>query len=233
MEGRSVSAAERLAVGSSRTMRSASRASARRISTCCCWAMDSRPTTASARRSKPESAVNRSNRSLSERRSMNPARRGSAPRKTFWATVSRGTRATSCATRAIPLMRARRGEPNETVVPRRTRSPWSCGKTPAMILPRVDLPAPFSPTNAWTDPARTVMETSSRARVAPNDLPMPRTSRCATSASVAMAAVARAAQPTRDPGLSPATPRAAGRFRRWPWSRRRRRAGPPAGRRRA
>ena len=48
------------------------------------------------------------------RRSMNPARRGSAPRKTFWATVSRGTRATSWATIAMPRSSAWRGEPNAT-----------------------------------------------------------------------------------------------------------------------
>ena len=46
-----------------------------------------------------------------------------------------------------------------------------------MILPRVDFPAPFSPTKAWTVPLLTSIETSSRARVAPKDFPSPRTSR--------------------------------------------------------
>ncbi len=120
---RSTSTVDRLADGSSRTIRSASRASARRISTCCCAASGRCPTTDPARRSKPASATSRSNRSLSDPRSMKPARFGSAPRKTFSATVSLGTRATSWATSAIPRMSAWRGEPNETVVPRRTRSP--------------------------------------------------------------------------------------------------------------
>ncbi len=185
---RAVSVAERLADGSSRTIRSASRASARRISTCCCCASDRCPTIVSARRSKPASSIRRSNRSRSDPRSMKPARRGSTPRNTFWATVSRGTSATSWATSAIPRTSASRGEPNVTVVPRSIRSPWSCGKTPAMILPSVDLPAPFSPTNAWTVPARTATETSSRARVAPKDLPSARVSRW-TAASAVLATV--------------------------------------------
>ena len=187
---RSISVADRLAVGSSKTIRSASRARARRISTCCCWASGSRPTIDPALMSKPASATSRSKRSRRVPRSMKPARLGSAPRKTFSAAVSLGTRATSWATSAMPWVRASRGERNETVCPRRTRSPWSCGKTPAMILPSVDLPAPFSPTNAWTVPARTATETSSRARVAPKDLPSPRTSRWVASlAAVAIASV--------------------------------------------
>ena len=71
------------------------------------------PTTVPAWRSKPASATNRSNRSRSDPRSMKPTRRGSAPRNTFSATVSRGTRATSWATRAIPRMSASRGDRND------------------------------------------------------------------------------------------------------------------------
>src|SRR5215813_9401942 len=40
---------------------------------------------------------------------------------------------------------------------------------PVMILIRVDLPAPFSPTSAWTSPARRSNETPLSARTAPND----------------------------------------------------------------
>src|SRR5581483_1159504 len=43
-------------------------------------------------------------------------------------------------------------------------SPLSLGCAPARIFIRVDLPAPFSPSRAWTSPFRTVRETSSRAR---------------------------------------------------------------------
>src|SRR3954447_464836 len=42
-----------------------------------------------------------------------------------------------------------------------------------MILPSVDLPAPFSPTSACTSPGRKPTLTSSSARVAPNRLPSP------------------------------------------------------------
>ncbi len=216
---RSTSTVDRLADGSSRTISSASRASARRISTCCWAAMGRCPTTDPASRSKPASATSRSNRSRSDRRSMKPARFGSAPRNTFSATVSLGTRATSCATSAIPRTSAARGEPNATGVPCRTRSPWSCGNTPAMILPRVDLPAPFSPTKAWTVPCRMAIETSSRARVAPKDFPSPRTSRWTTSSACIVVS-----RPATRSDVSPATPRAAGRSGRWPWSPRRRRA---------
>ena len=73
---------------------------------------------------------------------------------------------------------ASRGDENETRVaragaarPRRARS------TPATILPSVDLPAPFSPTSAWTEPARMSSETPSRALVLPKALPIPRHSR--------------------------------------------------------
>src|SRR5262245_61190583 len=40
---------------------------------------------------------------------------------------------------------------------------------PVMILIRVDLPAPFSPTSAWTSPSRRSNETPLSARTAPND----------------------------------------------------------------
>src|SRR5215831_14731537 len=51
--------------------------------------------------------------------------------------------------------------------------------TPDRIFPRVDLPAPFSPTRAWIDPRATRRLTASRARAAPKDLPMSLSSTCA------------------------------------------------------
>ena len=80
-------------------------------------ATGSRRSSPLAGRSRPPRS-DRSNRSRSDPRSMKPARRGSTPRNTFWATVSRGTSATSWATSAIPRTSASRGEPNVTVVPR-------------------------------------------------------------------------------------------------------------------
>src|SRR5215469_13674190 len=51
--------------------------------------------------------------------------------------------------------------------------------TPDRIFPRVDLPAPFSPTRAWIDPRAIRRLTASRARAAPKDLPMSLSSTCA------------------------------------------------------
>ena len=60
-----ISDADSAAVGSSKTMSSASRASARRISTCCCTASGNAPTVAFAGTSKPAPATTRRNRSSS------------------------------------------------------------------------------------------------------------------------------------------------------------------------
>ena len=60
----------------------------------------------------------RSNRRASAPRRTNPDRRGSVPRKTFSATVRRGTRATSWATIAIPRSSASRGDAKLTGSPR-------------------------------------------------------------------------------------------------------------------
>ena len=50
--------------------------------------------------------------------------------------------------------------------------PLSAGWTPEMTLMRVDLPAPFSPTSAWTCPASVEKWTSSSAFTPGNDLLM-------------------------------------------------------------
>ena len=42
-----------------------------------------------------------------------------------------------------------------------------------MHLTSVDLPAPFSPSSAWNEPAGTLIETSCSALSAPNDFDMP------------------------------------------------------------
>ena len=59
------------------------------------------------------------------------------------------------------------GSPSSRMVP---LSGWW---TPARILTSVLLPAPFSPTSAWTSPARRSSDTSSSAWVAANRLEMP------------------------------------------------------------
>lgn len=115
----------------------------------------------------------------SARRSWKPAARGSTPRKTFCATVSDGTIASSWAIRITPLAIASLGEWNLTGSPSSSSSPPSALCAPAMILPRVDLPAPFSPTRAWIEPLAMVRLTPSRACVPPKDLETSFSSTCA------------------------------------------------------
>ena len=61
------------------------------------------------------------------------------------------------------------GSARPTTSPPTTRRPESGAWAPVMILTSVLLPAPFSPTRAWTSPARRVRETSRRACTPAND----------------------------------------------------------------
>src|SRR3984885_12368089 len=63
--------------------------------------------------------------------------------------------------------------------------------TSARILPRVDLPAPFSPTSAWIDPLAMVRLIASRARTAPKDLEMSASSTCVPFAACSWGTSAR------------------------------------------
>src|SRR6185312_12236063 len=73
-----------------------------------------------------------------------------------------------------------RGEPNFTSWPSTFNVPEVCGCSPEMILMRVDLPAPLSPSTQATSPARTVRLMPSSATMGPKALP---TSCISTSAS--------------------------------------------------
>lgn len=59
--------------------------------------------------------------------------------------------------------------------------PSSAVSIPARIFPSVLFPAPFSPINAWQDPARTSNDTPSRARTPGNVFPIPSNLRNDTS----------------------------------------------------
>src|SRR3712207_3294941 len=61
--------------------------------------------------------------------------------------------------------------------PLKVTEPVSAGRPPARVLISVDLPAPFSPTRAWTVPAWTVMSALRMARTAPYRLDTPVTDR--------------------------------------------------------
>src|SRR4051812_4462388 len=110
-----------------------------------------------------------------------PALLGSEPRKTFSATLNCGTTDGSCPMAAIPWSSASRGERSETRSPRTSTEPPSGARTPAKIFPSVDLPAPFSPTSACTDPDRTATVASVSALVPPKCFETPRASRKAGS----------------------------------------------------
>src|SRR5438132_1677793 len=69
---------------------------------------------------------------------------------------------------ATPASRAAAGPCSTTSSPSIRRRPLSGRCTPPRIFTSVDLPAPFSPTSACTSPAFRSIETSSRARIAPN-----------------------------------------------------------------
>src|SRR5258705_9264992 len=64
---------------------------------------------------------------------------------------------------AIPRAREILGELWGAGWPDTSRVPESGATAPVMILMRVDFPAPFSPTSAWTSPSRRSKETSSSA----------------------------------------------------------------------
>ena len=93
--------------------------------------------------------------------------------KTFSATVRSGKRRGSWWTTAMPSARAWAGPRIWIGSPSRLMLPLSGWWTPARILTSVLLPAPFSPTSAWTSPATRSSETSSSAWVAANRFEMP------------------------------------------------------------
>src|SRR5215469_13678675 len=91
----------------------------------------------------------------------------------FSAIVISSTRPNSWCTKETGIART----VGSTAEPRKRTVPASARYTPARILIRVDLPAPFSPSSAWISPSRTSKSTLSRALLAPNALIIPETSR--------------------------------------------------------
>ena len=75
------------------------------------------------------------------------------PRSTFSATERPPTVASSWNSVATPMVMAPCGEPKRSSCPPTATLPLSGTTTPEMILISVDLPAPFSPSSAWTSPA--------------------------------------------------------------------------------
>ena len=92
-----------------------------------------------------------------------PAARGSTPRKMFSATDMFGASISSWNTMEMPWCAASLVPVRCSSRPSNTMRPEVGGCAPAMTCISVDLPAPFSPMMAWTDPASTVNDTSCNA----------------------------------------------------------------------
>src|SRR5882762_6688850 len=77
----------------------------------------------------------------------------------------------------MPSDRDSAGSIRVTAWPAIASVPASGVSAPVMILISVDLPAPFSPTSAWTSPAASVKVTRVSARTPANDFVMESASR--------------------------------------------------------
>ncbi len=93
-----------------------------------------------------------------------PRRVRPTPIARFSATVRSGRSAGSWRTMASPNARASSGDAPVRAVPTISTEPESAASAPEATAISVDLPAPFSPTRAWTSPARTSRSTDLRAR---------------------------------------------------------------------
>ena len=166
-------------VDSSRIRIRGSRTSARAIPHTCRMLSGSDSTGASRGGASPVSSAStaaaRSRLTSSGTRRRN---RPSTPIQTFSSTVCGPTTRTSWKTGTTPASNVTRGDrtpskrrPAISIVPLSGRC------TPARILTRVLLPEPFSPTTAWTSPARAENVHSRSACVRPNAFARPSTAR--------------------------------------------------------
>ena len=158
------------AVSSSRIRMRAFIDSALAISMSCCLAIPSSPTGCLSGTSKPIRFKAACAWALRCLRLTMPKRFGVRPSMIFSATDSVGTKFSSWWIVAIPcasesLVEAMvASEPSTRILP---ESGWCM---PAIILISVDLPAPFSPSSAWTCPRRTDKVTSLITLTGPKDL---------------------------------------------------------------
>src|SRR3954452_18177181 len=176
-----VSCAVSTAVGSSRTRMLASRYSALRISTRCCCPTETSSTTASGATASPHRSDSARTRAAAPATSSSAPDRGSSARTMFSATVMTGISMKCWWTMPIPRSIAARGESIVTGSPRTTTRPSSGPQSPYRIDISVDLPAPFSPSRAWTSPTRRSKSTPSLATIRPKRFVIPRSSSAAST----------------------------------------------------
>ena len=103
---------------------------------------------------------------------------GSMPvRRRFCSMVRSGISAGSWNTVATPAARASEGRRRRAGFPSTSTDPASAWITPARILTKVLLPAPFAPSNACISPGWTVRSAERSATMLPYRFARPRTSR--------------------------------------------------------
>ncbi len=176
----SASRGARTAVGSSRISTRGLRSSTRRSSSRWRSPTDSDATRASSGSSMPRARPSSSARARSgPRRSTNPV---ASPRARFSRAVSEGTSMKCWCTIARPRRIASRAVAGASGPPSTDTTPRSGSRSPAAMRSSVDLPAPFSPTMAWTRPGSRCSEAPSRATASPNLLSMPVSVTAATRA---------------------------------------------------
>ena len=140
--------------------------SARAIATSCICAMDSSRISRRGEQLRPTCASRGAqNRSMAPRSTKMPRSACTLPATMFSATVRFGKRSSSWKMMPMPRRWASSGLRKSTRLPSRKMPPESGAITPAITLPSVLLPAPFSPTSAWTSPADTSRLTSASACV--------------------------------------------------------------------
>ena len=144
------------AVGSSRNSRSGCPASARAISTRCCWPPESVETPSRARSARPTTSRASSTAARSARDSgRSSRRRDSRPEATTSRTEAGTPDAAPGALRdeadALPVVELRRRGCRRAAA-RRGRA----GRSPITVRTSVDLPEPLAPSRATTSPAGTV-----------------------------------------------------------------------------
>src|SRR3954447_8852961 len=172
----SVLAAPSAEVGSSRMRMRGSVSSALPISTSWRWARLSSATGVRRSASRPSSSTTGRARAAISARLTNGPRRGSRSVNRFASTSRSGKTLSSCDTTATPWRTASAVEAKLTSSSSRRTVPASGLSAPATIFTSVDLPAPFSPRRACTEPARTVKSAPASATTPPYVLRTPRAS---------------------------------------------------------